>query len=52
MYALTAVDLSVEAMNAIGTVRVITAAEVTMTEVGVTHVIVFADQEWESYTRY
>ena len=36
LYALTAVDMSVEAMTAVGTARVITAAEVTMTKVGVT----------------
>ena len=31
-------DLSVEAMTAVGTAMVITAAEVTMTEIGVTRV--------------
>ena len=50
MFALTAVDMSVEAMNAVGTARVITAAEVTMTEVWNHSVIVFAEASMTTVT--
>ena len=50
MCALTAVDLSVEAMTAVGTARVITATDVTMTEIRVTRVMVLAEASMTTIT--